>query len=142
MDLDECCFDGRAFAVGNGLGKDDVAIIIIEYEEVVVASAGGDEEATSLVAVGLACDNRDGAGVAGVGAFGGIVCGVEVLLDSGLWDQGQWGFWCFGGLDSLADLMHVPFGSSWRVGRVFVEADLGETWEVDEKVLFDGLLDS
>jgi hypothetical protein len=50
------CFDGGLFAIGDGFGMDRVAIVVIEEEDVVVATDGGYYKATSLIGANLAGD--------------------------------------------------------------------------------------
>ncbi|MFN9914148.1 MAG: hypothetical protein ACK53L_16280, partial [Pirellulaceae bacterium] len=73
--------DGGGFSVGNGDGVDRVRILMIEYEDVVVAAAGGDREAAGLIGVGF----RNGtlveehcAELVGAGLQGWFEIGVDI----------------------------------------------------------------
>ena len=48
-----CVANAGGFAIGNGDSVDGVGILMVENEEIVVATAGGDVEPTSLIGIGL-----------------------------------------------------------------------------------------
>ena len=51
MDTGDCCSDGFSCSVLDGAHEDAVTVIVIGYEEVVVAGAGRVWESSSLVSV-------------------------------------------------------------------------------------------
>jgi hypothetical protein len=71
------CFDGRFLAIGYGFCMDGIAVVVIQDEDVVVATGGGDDKATGLIRANLASDGL-AVGVDVVGAM------IGWLMKSGL----------------------------------------------------------
>ena len=141
--VDKCVvYGGEGFYMGwhcsitHGLSVDGVAIVVVEDKDVVVALAGGENETACLIRVGLA-GNFMNSRKAAMGRF-------RVARWGGVWvvgfrKEGEWFLWLFSGLDTLACLLHVAFGSGNRMGRVFLDRGWGETGKVEDEIVVQGL---
>ena len=111
--------DDFGFATGKGLNSNVVAVIVVEKEQVVVAFAGGEREAASEISIaatgGRAIKHSS---KKEVGALALIKSwGKEIKLRK----KGKGEMFRFGGLDILADLFDVGFGSGNGIRGVFAE---------------------
>jgi len=76
-----CVPDGSGFSVGNCHNVDGVCVLVVQHEDVIVATAGGNRKTAGLIGEGF--QNRlvveeHGAELVGVGLQGRFEIGVDV----------------------------------------------------------------
>ena len=123
--------DGRSAAILDGFSKDAVAVEVVDDEQVVIASAGGSDEATRLVGVNLTGGFHEGSEavmrtgskwliVECVGGEGiGIVKRRRAGVGGGL-----------GGALVHAALVEMPLDHGERSRRMFAQASEGKAGEI------------
>jgi hypothetical protein len=122
VELDVAGLDDRRFATGKGLNGNVVAVVVIEEEKVVVAFAGGQREAASEITIAatggraVKHGSKEEMGSGAIVEAQGKKIRVRRLREEG---QGRIGGLC--GLDVLADLFEVGFGSGHRIRGVLAE---------------------
>ena len=119
------CLDGFFFTIWDGFCMDGIAIIIIKYEKIVVATRGGDNKSTGLVGANVTGDcatiSEDSVGT----------------LLGWLWDWSSGDF--FGGLYVGALRMHVAHCSSFGAWRILSDLFRCEVWPGIEVASIDGV---
>ena len=79
--------NGRCFAVGNGLGKNGVAVKVVKNKQVIVASARRRHKAACLICVDLSCGLEDGS----ITRIGGVAVikarGKRLVV---VWQMNEW----------------------------------------------------
>lgn len=126
--------DTGSLAIGNGNGMNGVGILMIENKNVLVAAAGGNGEATSLVGIRLEKFV--------FGEHHGIelmAFGFETWSEIGCnGSRVGHGAQKFGGAEILGLLILVPQGSSNGLGKMFGNEIGRETWKGGEMICTDG----
>jgi len=129
--------DGGGFAVGNGDGVDRVCILVVQHENVIVATAGGNRKAAGLIGEGFQdrlVVEEHGAELVGAVIRGRLEVGVGVR-----WCRvNGWGRSDAGGPDVSRFLVLVPEGGSQRFWEMLCDEIGGESWEGVEVALSYG----
>jgi hypothetical protein len=117
--------DSGARSTLDGFGQDAVAIIVVYDDQIIVASAGGNNETSGLIREDFACGFHHG-GVTHMSSVIGCGAGGKAFIGSSVWDdssrktrgrsnvRGR----LFGGALVFTRLVHVTFdrgGGMWGI---------------------------
>jgi hypothetical protein len=72
--------DARTGMTAEGFDEDAITVVLVEYEDVIVAAVGGDDELVGLVGVDLAGRRFEKSGETLMGASVGRVAGREGII--------------------------------------------------------------
>lgn len=123
VDMLEGCENAFGGAIFEWLGKNVIAVVVIEHHDVVIAMGGRNDEAASLVRVDLACFKEVGKTcmAALLNTFWELV-GVGIGVENGIVGVGRnCGRGCCGAAEVLAALVHMSFGGGNGVWSILVE---------------------
>jgi len=125
--FDICSENGGSLAVLDGFGGNEVAVVIVEDQQVVVALAGRQGKFSSEIAVAFSGGGPvNDSGKKVVGAFAFLEwSGKKIRVR----EKGESWLRRFGGALVLSGLLEVGFGCGNRVGSVFAERFRSETGE-------------
>ena len=129
--------DGGGFAVGNGDGVDRVCILVVQHENVIVATAGGNRKAAGLIGEGFQdrlVVEEHGAELVGAGFRGRFEIGVDFRW----WRVDGWRQSNASGSNVPGFLILVPEGGSHRFWEMLCDEAGGESWEGVEMALSYG----
>jgi hypothetical protein len=119
-------------AILHGLREDRIAVIVVDYEEIVVSAGRGCEETSREVAEDLSC--------------GGLTVNVDVVSAFGTVGVVRMGWGWFGGrvfgfsgATVCPRLIHVSEGCDEGFGEMASDGGGGESWPGGEEAFVDRL---
>jgi len=119
--------NGGSFAVLDWFGGNEVAVVIVEDEQVVVALARRERKFSSEIAVAFSGGGPiNDSGKKVVGAFAFLERRGKMIRVREKWESGRRRF---GGALVLSGLLEVGFGCGNRIGSVLAERFRSETGE-------------